>query len=86
MIKNPPANVGDKRDVGLIPGLGRPPEGGNGYTLQYSCMENPEDRGSWRAIVHGISKESDTTEHTHTHTCVYVYTYKHIYHIYNNYI
>ena len=73
MIKNPPANVGDKRDMGLIPGLGRPPGGGNGYTLQYSCLENPKDRGSWRATVHGITKESDAAGHTHTRVCMYTH-------------
>ena len=45
----------------LIPGLGRSPGEGNGYPLQYSCLENSTDRGAWRATVHGVS-ESDTTE------------------------
>ena len=49
-------NVGDTGDAGLIPRLGRFPGGGHGYPLQYSCMENPMDRGAWRAIVHGVSK------------------------------
>ena len=44
MVKNPPANAGDTRDVGLITGLGRSPGEGNGYRLQYSCLENPMDR------------------------------------------
>ena len=55
MVKNPPANAGD---VGLIPGLGRSPEKGNGYPLQYSCLENSMDRGAWRGTVRG-HKESD---------------------------
>ena len=59
MIKNPPANAGD---VGLIPGSGRSPGGGNDSPLQYSCLENPMDRGSWRATVLGVGKESDMTE------------------------
>ena len=46
------------RDLGLIPGLGRSPGGGHGNTLQYSCLENPIDRGAWGAIVHGVSKKS----------------------------
>ena len=46
MVKNLPANVGDVRDVGLIPGSGTSPEGGNGNLLQYSCLENPMDRGA----------------------------------------
>ena len=48
--------------VGLIPGLGRSPGEGNGNPLQYSCLENSMDRGAWRAIVHGVAKESDMTE------------------------
>ena len=53
-------------DLGLIPGLGRSPGEGNGNPRQYSCLENPMDRETWRAIVHGVAKESDTTEHAHT--------------------
>ena len=49
-------------DPGLIPGLGRSPEEGNGNPLWDSCLGNPMDRGTWRAIVHGVTKESDTTE------------------------
>ena len=47
VVKNPPANEGDIRDAGLIPGLGRSPGGGNGDPLQYSCLGNPMDRGCW---------------------------------------
>ena len=50
VVKNPPANVGDIRDAGSIPGLGRSP-GGHGNLLQYSCLENPMDRGAWQATV-----------------------------------
>ena len=49
-------------DPGSIPGLGRSPGEGNGNTLQYSCLENPTDRGAWRAVVHGVAKESDVAE------------------------
>ena len=56
MVKNTPANVGDPGDVGLIPRSGRTPGVGNGNTLQYSCLENPMDRGVWWATVHGIVK------------------------------
>ena len=55
-IKNPPANAGDLRDMGSVPGLGRSPGGGHGNPLQYSCLENPMDRGAWRATVHGVAK------------------------------
>ena len=64
MIKNLPGNAGDVRDECLIPGLGRSPGGGHGNPLQYSCLENPMDKGAWQATVHGGHKESDTTEVT----------------------
>ena len=51
-VKNPPANAGDP----WIPGSGRSPGEGNGNTLQYSCLGNPMDRGAWRAIVRGVTK------------------------------
>ena len=54
MVKNLPANARGIRDVGSIPGLGRSPGGGHGKPLQYSCLENPMDRGTWKATVHGI--------------------------------
>ena len=57
-VKNPPANVGD---VGLTLGLERSPGEGNGNPLQYSCLENPMDRGAWWATVHRVPKESDMT-------------------------
>ena len=60
--KELPADAGDVRDGGLIPGLGRSPGGGHGVQLQYSCLENPMDRGAWWATVHGVSKESDAAE------------------------
>ena len=51
-----PANAGDIRDTGLIPGLGRSPGEGNGNPLQYSCLENPMDGGAWWATIHGVAK------------------------------
>ena len=69
MVKNPPAS-GDLRDVCSKPGSGRSLGGGHGNPLQYSCLENPMDRGSCRAIVHGVA-ESDMTEATeHSGTTV----------------
>ena len=59
VVKNPPANSGDLRDTGLIPGSGRSPGGGQGNPLQYSCLENLMDRGAWQAMVHRVTKESD---------------------------
>ena len=56
MVKNPLANAGDIRDAGSIPGSGRSPGGGHGTPLQYSCLENPMDRGAWGTTVHGVAK------------------------------
>ena len=56
VVKNPPANAGDARDSGSIPGSGRSPGRGNGNPLQYSCLENFMGRGAWRATVHGVTK------------------------------
>ena len=59
MVKNLPANAGDLRGEGLIPGLVRSPGGGHANSLQYSCLENPMDRGAWQASVHRVA-ESQT--------------------------
>ena len=55
----------DAGDLGSIPGSGRSPGEGNSNPLQYSCLENPMDRGAWRAAVRGVAKELDTTERLH---------------------
>ena len=56
VVKNPSANAGDAGDMGSNPESGRSPRGGNGNSLQYSCLKNPMDRGAWQATVHGIPK------------------------------
>ena len=67
MVKNLPAIAGDIRDADSTDGSGRAPGGGHGSPLQCSCLENPVDRGAWRATVRGVA-ESDTTEETkHAH-------------------
>ena len=73
-MKNPPANAGDTGFVGLIPGLGRCPGGGNGNPLQYSCLENPMDRGAWQAIVHGVAKSRTQLS---MRECMHIYTQTH---------
>ena len=60
VVKNPLANAGDKRDVGSIPGSGRFPGEGQGNPLQYSCLDNPMDRGAWWATVHRAAKSEVT--------------------------
>ena len=56
LVKNPSASVGNTKDTGLIPVLRRCPRGGNGNSFQYSCLENPTERGAWWAIAHGVAK------------------------------
>ena len=66
VVKNPPANAGDERH-GFNPWVGNPLERGHGNPLQYSCLENPINRGDWWAIVHGVTK-SRTLKRLSTHT------------------
>ena len=73
MVKNPPANAGDIRDECSTPGLGRSPGGGHGNPLQYSCLENPMDRGAWRVTwgrVHGVTKGQTQLNRLSMHACV----------------
>ena len=78
VVKNLPAIAGDIRGVDSIPGSGRSPGGGHRNPLQFSCLENPIDRGAWRAMVHGFTKSqtwlkplSTHTTHTHRHACAH---------------
>ena len=66
VVKNLPANAGDVRDMGSIPGLGRSPGGGHSKPLQYFCLENPMDRGAWWAIVHRVTKNWTQLKLLHT--------------------
>ena len=67
VVKNLPANTGDARDTGSIPGSGRSPGVGNGNPLHYSCLGNSMDKGSWWTTVHGVAK-SQTQLSTAAHT------------------
>ena len=74
--KKSASNTGD---LGSVSGLGRSPEEGHGSPLQYSCLENPTNRGAWQAMVHSVA-ESGTTEATeHARTRAHIYTYIYIY-------
>ena len=68
VVKNPPANGRDIKDMSSIPGLGRPPGGGHGNPLRYSYLENPLDRGAWSATVHGVVKSLTWLKWLSTHT------------------
>ena len=69
MVKNPPANAGGIRDASSIPGSGRFPGKGHGKPLQYSCLENPMERGGWWATVHRVTKSQTPLKWLSTHTC-----------------
>ena len=66
MVKNPPANAGDVKDMDSIPGSGRSPGEGNGSPPQYSYLENPVDRGAWSATVHGVAKSQTRLKQLNT--------------------
>ena len=70
VIKNPPANAGDGRDMGSIPRSGRSPGGGRGNPLQYSGLENPVDRGAWWAAVHGVTKSQTQLKRLRMHSLI----------------
>ena len=67
VVKNLPVNARDIRDVDFISGLGRSPGEGNGNPLQYSCLENPMDRGAWWATVHRVAKSHTRLKQLSTH-------------------
>ena len=69
VVKNLLPNAEDIRDVVSVPGLGRFPGGRDGNPLQYSCAEDPMDRGAWRATVHGVAKSRTWLKQLSTHTC-----------------
>ena len=71
VIKNPPANARDIRDVGSIPALGRSPGGEHGNPLQYSCLENPTDRGTQWATVYRVAKSQTQLKQLSTHYLLY---------------
>ena len=76
---NPPANAGGTRDMGSICGLGRFPGKGNSNQLQYSCLENPMDRGAGQAIAHDVSKKLDMTQRLNNNNilnCTFVLLFK----------
>ena len=73
VVKNPPADAGDLRDLGSIPGSGRSPEGGHGNPLQYSCLENPMDRGGWQAEIQSCRVRHNWSSCVYpcTHICLH---------------
>ena len=71
VVKNLPATAGDWRDMGLIAVLGRSPGGGHGDPLQYSCLENPVDRGAWQAMAHRVTKSWRWLKRLSAHTCCF---------------
>ena len=84
--KESTCNAGDTEDAGLIPGSGRSPGGGHSNPVQYSCLENPIDRGAWRTTIHGVAKSwlqlKGLSTHTHTlyiYIYIYIYIYTHMY-------
>ena len=84
MVKNLPANAGDK---GSITGLGRSPGGGLGNPLQYSCLENPMDRGAWWPTVHGVTDSWTQLKQLSMYMqYIYIYIYTHTHNTYKTYI
>ena len=78
VVKCPRANAGGVRDTVSIPASGRSPGGGHGNPFQYSCLENPMDKGDWQAIVHRVTKNQTQLKRLSTHTYIHIYTHIHI--------
>ena len=76
VVKNPPANVGEAGDAGLIPELGRSLRRGNGNSLQYSCLENSMDRGAWQTTIH---RTANSWTQLSECACMHAYTHLHKY-------
>ena len=74
VVKNLSANEGDVKEAGSIPELGRSPGEGNGNPLQHSCLENPMDRGTWRAALHGISQSQTRLKQLSMHSYIYIFS------------
>ena len=74
MVKKLPANAGGDKDMGSIPGSGRSPGGGHGNPPQYSCLENPMDRGTWRATVHRVAKSQTQLKQLSMHARTHINT------------
>ena len=73
VVKKLPDSAGDIRDVGLTPGLGRSPGGGHGHPLQYSCLDNPMNRGAWWATIHRVEKSRMVTWQAHAYLYIYIF-------------
>ena len=80
VVKNPPANAGDARDTGSIPGSGRSSREGNGNSFQYSCLGNLMDREAWQATVHGATKSGTHLgdEHFQHYSCAPQFPFKYV--------
>ena len=73
MVNNLPVNAGDVRGTCFIPGSGRYQGGGHGNPLQYSCLENPMDRGAWQATVHRVTQSQTQLKQLSRHTLLLLY-------------
>ena len=89
-VKQLPANAGDVRNAGLIPGSGRSSGGGHGKPLQYSYLESPMEREDWQAIIHRVSKSCTRLKQLSMHACASTYVFytplHHLYILYDLYV